>query len=154
MGAAGIAALLLSQGNKETGMSGSDKIKSIFLVNKAKENPFVSGGLRNYREYRDFGIADMTEGKVHIHMIKTTAPCPKGGSGLHYHDLEFQMVYCLKGSSTVYFEGQGEQHFEEGDCWVQPPCIKHNVLDYSEDYLLMEMTIPAEYETVQCVDED
>ena len=87
-------------------------------------------------------------------MIKTTARCPEGGSGLHYHDLEFQMVYCLKGNSTVWFEGYGEQHFEEGDCWVQPPCIKHNVLDYSKDYLLMEMTIPAEYETVQCVGEE
>ena len=64
------------------------------------------------------------------------------------------MVYCLKGYSTVWFEGYGEQHFEEGDCWGQPPCIKHNVVDYSEDYLLMEMTIPAEYETVQCVDEE
>lgn len=135
-------------------MPQSGKIKSRFLVNKSKENPFISGGLRSYREYRDFGIADITEGKVHVHLIKTTAPCPEGGSGLHYHDLEFQMVYCLEGRSTVWFEGHGEQHFEEGDCWVQPPCIKHNVLNYSDDYLLMEMTIPAEYETIQCDDGD
>ena len=84
-------------------MPQSGKIKSRFLVNKSKENPFISGGLRSYREYRDFGIADITEGKVHVHLIKTTAPCPEGGSGLHYHDLEFQMVYCLEGRSTVWF---------------------------------------------------
>ena len=61
-------------------MSGSDKIKSTFLVNKAKENPFVSGGLRNYREYRDFGIADMTEGKVHIHMIRQQLRVPRAAA--------------------------------------------------------------------------
>jgi len=29
----------------------TDKIKSEFSVNRAKENPFISGGLRVYREY-------------------------------------------------------------------------------------------------------
>jgi len=125
------------------------KIKSDFLVNRAKDNPFVSGGLRVYREYRDFGIADATDGKVHAQIIRTTKPCPEEGSGLHYHDLDFQMVFCLKGKSRVWFEGQGEQQFEAGDCWVQPPGIKHNVLYYSEDYEVMEITLPAEYETVQ-----
>ena len=59
------------------------------------------------------------------------------------------MVFCLKGRSTVWFEGQGEQHFEAGESWVQPPCFKHNVLYYSEDYEVMEITLPAVYETVQ-----
>ena len=59
------------------------------------------------------------------------------------------MVFCLKGRSTVWFEGHGEQSFETGDSWVQPPGIKHNVLYYSEDYEVMEITLPAEYETVQ-----
>ena len=27
--------------------------------------------------------------------------------------------------------------------------IRHNVLNYSDDYQVMEFTIPAEYETVQ-----
>ena len=125
------------------------KIKSDFLVNRAKDNPFVSGGLRVYREYRDFGVADATDGKVHAQIIRTTKPCPEEGSGLHYHDLDFQMVFCLKGKSKVWFEGQGEQQFEAGDCGVQPPGIKHNVLYYSEDYEVMEITLPAEYETVQ-----
>lgn len=131
-----------------TKMSDSTKIHSDFLVNRAKDNPFVSGGLRVYREYRDFGIAEATGGKVHAQIIRTTKPCPEGGSGLHYHDLDFQMVFCLKGKSKVWFEGQGEVNFEAGDCWVQPPGIKHNVLYYSEDYELMELTLPAEYETV------
>ena len=130
-------------------MSGSDRIPSKFTVNRAKENPFVSGGLRVYREYRDLGLAGATQGRVHAQIIRTTKPCPPGGSGLHYHDLEFQMVFLLKGHSTVWFEGQGEVNFEAGDCWIQPPGIRHNVLYYSDDYEVMEITLPAEYETVQ-----
>ncbi len=46
-------------------------------------------------------------------------------------------------------KGQGEVEFEEGDAWIQPPGIRHNVLDYSEDYEGLEITLPAEYETVK-----
>ena len=38
------------------------KIHSDFMVNRAKDNPFVSGGLRVYREYRDLGIGEATGG--------------------------------------------------------------------------------------------
>lgn len=130
----------------------TDSIKSKFLVNRAKENPFVSGGLRVYREYRDLGVAEATGGRVHAQIIRTTKPVPEGGSGMHYHDLEFQMVYLLKGTSRVWFEGHGEVTFEEGDCWIQPPGIKHNVMYYSDDYELLEITLPAEYETVAVTD--
>lgn len=126
-----------------------DRIESEFVVNRAKENPFVAGGLRAYREYRDLGIGKATGGRVHAHVIRTTKPCPEGGSGLHYHDVEFQMVMVLRGTSTVWFEGQGEVTFEPGDCWLQPPRIRHNVLHYSDDYEVLEITLPAEYETVQ-----
>ena len=97
----------------------------------------------------DLGIGDATGGRVHAHIIRTTKPCPEGGSGMHYHEVDFQMVMVLKGRSRVWFEGEGEVEFEEGDCWIQPPGIKHNVLYYSEDYELLELTLPEKYETVQ-----
>jgi mannose-6-phosphate isomerase-like protein (cupin superfamily) len=125
------------------------KIPSTFMVNRISENPFVDGGLRVYRAYRDLGIAEATKGAIHAQIIRTTRPCPEGGSGLHYHDLEFQMVFVLRGRSRVWFEDHGEVEFEAGDCWIQPPCIKHNVMYYSDDYELLELTMPAEYETVQ-----
>lgn len=129
-------------------MASTGKIDSPFVIHKAKDNPFKSGGLRTYREYRDFGFAEATGGKVHAHIIRTTAPAPEGGTGMHYHDLDFQMVYCLKGKSRVWFEGQGEIEIEEGDAWIQPPGIKHNVMWYTDDYELLEITLPADYPTV------
>lgn len=130
-------------------MTSTGEIKSRFAVNIAKENPFKSGGLRVYREYRDLGISAATAGRIHAQIVRTTKPCPPGGSGLHYHDLEFQMVFVLKGRSTVRFEGQGELSFEAGDSWIQPPRIRHDVLYFSDDYEVLEITMPAEYETVR-----
>lgn len=118
-------------------MSDAGKIRSEFSVNKAKEIPFTGDGLRAYRAYRDLGAAGATDGRVHAQIIRTTEPCPEGGTGKHYHELEFQMVYCLNGRSRVWFGGQGELKFEAGDCWVQPPGIHHTVLEYSDDYELL-----------------
>ncbi len=129
-------------------MPDGSRITSKFIVNRAKDNPFVSGGLRVYREYRDLEIDQATNGAVKAHIIRTTKPCPEGGSGAHYHDLEFQMVFVLAGRSRVWFEGEGEIEFEKGDCWIQPPSIRHNVLYYSDDYEVLEITLPARYDTV------
>jgi quercetin dioxygenase-like cupin family protein len=129
-------------------MGSTATIPSKFVVNKARDNPFRREGLRAYREYRDLGVAGATGGAVHAQIVRTTTPCPPGGSGMHYHDLDFQMVFCLKGRSRVWFEGQGEVEFEAGDSWIQPPRIRHNVLYYSEDYEVLEITMPAVYETV------
>ena len=37
----------------------------------------------------------------------------------------------------------------EGSCWLQPPKIKHTVLDYSHDCELLEIILPAEFDTVE-----
>jgi len=120
-----------------------------FAASFAKDAAFETEGLRAYRAYRDLGIAAATGGAVRAHVIRTTRPAPPGGSGLHYHDLDFQMVYVLKGWTRVRFEGAGEFRFEAGDCWLQPPRIRHHVLDFSDDYEVLEITLPADYETVQ-----
>jgi hypothetical protein len=37
----------------------------------------------------------------------------------------------------------------EGSCWLQPPGIKHKVLDYSDDCELLEVILPADFATVE-----
>ena len=66
----------------------------------------------------------------------------------HYHDVEFQMVYVLKGWFKSEFEGEGAHTFQAGSCWIQPPRIKHTVLGYSDDCELLEIVLPADFETV------
>ena len=68
--------------------------------------------------------------------------------GYHSHKLDFQMVYMLKGSSRMYFEDVGEIEVKAGDAWFQPPGVRHEVLDYSDDFEVLEITIPADFATV------
>ena len=58
------------------------------------------------------------------------------------------MIYVLKGWYKTEFEGEGIHTFEAGSCWIQPPCIKHTVLGYSDDCELLEIVLPADFETV------
>ncbi len=104
-------------------------------------------GLRPYFVYRDLGVREATAGKVLAHVIRANEPCA-GPMGYHSHKLDFQMVYMLKGSSHMYFEDGGEIEVKAGDAWFQPPGVKHEVLDYSDDFEVLEITIPADFATV------
>jgi quercetin dioxygenase-like cupin family protein len=120
-----------------------------FTFSHHREQDFEQG-LRTYAKYRDLGIAPATGGMVQAHVIRMLPPFrPKEVSKPHYHDVEFQMIYVLKGWMTTEFEGQGTHTFKAGSCWIQPPKIKHTVLGYSDDCELLEIILPADFETVE-----
>jgi quercetin dioxygenase-like cupin family protein len=62
------------------------------------------------------------------------------------------MVYVLKGWTRAEFDGHGEHLMKAGSCWIQPAGIKHTVLEYSDDLEVLEIILPARYDTVE-VDE-
>jgi hypothetical protein len=124
--------------------------KQSFVVSHFNEKDFKGGGLRDYIEYRDLGINKGTNGMVLAHVLRFTKPCdPKVVSKQHHHDVEFQMVYVLKGWIKSEFEGQGAHVMKAGDAWTQPPRIQHKVLDYSDDCELLEIVMPADFKTVE-----
>ncbi|MGA7387789.1 MAG: cupin domain-containing protein [Pseudolabrys sp.] len=119
-----------------------------FTFSHHREEDF-NQGLRTYAKYRDLGIAPATGGMVQAHVIRFIPPFrPEEVSTPHYHDVDFQMVYVLKGWIKSEFEGQGAHTFYAGSCWIQPPKIKHTVLGYSDDCELLEIVLPADFETV------
>jgi quercetin dioxygenase-like cupin family protein len=120
-----------------------------FRVSHHNEDDF-DGGLRRYAKYRDLGMAKATGGMVQAHVIRFVGPCnPDEVSKLHYHDVEFQMVYVLKGWIKTELEGQGTHVMRPGSAWLQPPRIKHKVLDYSDDAEVLEIILPANFDTVE-----
>ncbi|MEH2502451.1 MULTISPECIES: cupin domain-containing protein [unclassified Bradyrhizobium] len=124
--------------------------KQRIAISHHREEDFKADGLRTYAKYRDLGIADATHGLAQAHVIRLVGPCnPAEVSKLHYHDVEFQMVYVLKGWVKTYMEGQGETLMKEGSAWTQPPRIKHLIMDYSDDVELLEVILPAEFKTVE-----
>ena len=122
--------------------------KHKFTVSHHRETDF-DFGLRPYSAYRDLGLAPATGGMVQAHVIRMTKPFSAEEVAIpHYHDVEFQMIYVLKGWFRSEFEGQGAHTFEAGSCWIQPPKIKHTVRGYSDDCELLEIVLPAEFDTV------
>ena len=98
----------------------------------------------------DLGINKATNGMVRAHVIRLVPPCrPEEVSKRHFHDVDFQMVYVLKGWMKTEFAGQGAMVMEAGSCWIQPPRIEHLVLDYSDDCEVLEIILPADFETVE-----
>lgn len=111
-----------------------------------KDGDFKSGGLRNFFEYRDLGIADVSDGQFGAHVIRAR-PGHAGGGEKHRHDLGFQMVYVLNGWVRFWYEGTGEVLLQPHSCVYQPPGIPHREVEHSEDLQLLEITAPARFGT-------
>jgi len=93
-------------------------------------------------------VADATSGLAHAHVIRMIAPFRSELGVRHHHNLQFQMVYCLRGWFETEFEGVGRQRLVAGSSWVQPPGIQHTVVGWSDDCELLEIILPAEHQTV------
>ncbi len=118
-----------------------------FSVSHTESSAFVDDGLRPFFQYRDLGIRDATNGAIVAHVIRA-----KPGVELlperHHHEVQFQMVYVLKGWVKFNYDGVGEVTFRAGSCVHQPPGIRHTELAHSDDLELIEIVMPADFKTV------
>ncbi|HEY2866026.1 MAG TPA: hypothetical protein VGJ02_02945 [Pyrinomonadaceae bacterium] len=96
--------------------------------------------------YRDL-IPDRVGGAMiasHIRLIDG-GPVP---DYVHYHKIEFQMIHCVKGRIKVVYEDQGAPFWlKPGDWVIQPPEIRHRVLECEAGSEVIEISMPAEHET-------
>ena len=115
------------------------------FVSYAKDAQWTTG-LRPYFKYRDLGAKDATGGETLVHVLRANQAC-EGPMGYHSHTVNFQMMIVLNGWARVYLEDIGEIRVEAGDGWYQPPGIKHELLEYSDDFENIEITQPAEFPT-------
>jgi hypothetical protein len=120
-----------------------------FAVSHLNEADFAADGLRSYALYRDLGIAAASGGLCQAHVIRLLSPCTDEVRKRHSHEPELQLIYVLKGWIKNEFDGEGVQMMSAGSCWLQPPGIKHTVLDYSADVELLEIIVPADFKTVE-----
>ena len=116
-----------------------------FVVSHAEGARFERG-LRSFFEYRDLGIKQATGGEVDAHVIRAAAGT-EFSSQPHRHKTRFQLVYVLKGWIEFEYEGQGRVRLETGSCVHQPPEIRHREVGHSEDIEMLEIVLPANFET-------
>ena len=115
-------------------------------ITKANDSSFESG-LRGFFEYKNLGIEEATSGDFGANVIKAVDGKHANGEW-HYHKLTFQMVYILKGSVEFEYKGEGTFILEKGDVVYQPSEIHHREIKHSDDLELIEITSPAEFETI------
>jgi mannose-6-phosphate isomerase-like protein (cupin superfamily) len=120
-----------------------------FAASHLNEADFKPDGLRSYALYRDLGMADASGGLCQAHVIRLLSPCTDEVRKRHMHEPELQLIYVLKGWVKNEFEGEGIQMMSAGSCWLQPPGIRHTVLDYSPDVELLEIIVPADFKTTE-----
>jgi mannose-6-phosphate isomerase-like protein (cupin superfamily) len=123
-----------------------------FVVSHARGATFERG-LRSFFEYRDLGVKDATAGHVDAHVIRAAAGTDFS-SQPHLHRTTFQLVYVLKGWIEFEYEGQGRVRLEAGSCVHQPPQIRHREVGHSEDIEMLEIVLPANFETEEVASVD
>ena len=93
---------------------------------------------------RETGIGAATGGVASVRVVRPT----KGLSGewtTHTADILFAFV--RSGSMLLRVEGQPDHALAEGDAFVIPPGLKTRFDDCSEDFQLLEVALPADFET-------
>jgi quercetin dioxygenase-like cupin family protein len=126
----------------------SDEHAAQPMINRDVAAAYLRGdGPRSYFLYRDLGVAAATDRRIHIHVLKATAPSQPGGTGRHQHTM-CQLFYVFSGWADIEVEGQKTVRMHGGDAMCISAGTKHNVPAFSSDYAIIELCIPADYDTV------
>lgn len=109
----------------------------------------VGDGPRRFLAYRDAAATNATGRRVNVNVVRNSK-AGDNSTGWHYHSLACQFIFVLKGWSRVEVEGRGEFTVRAGDSMTIPRGLKHDVTGFSEDFTVLELNIPADYDTVAC----
>lgn len=116
----------------------------LLIQRQSEREAWIEG--RAGMQYRD-----LIPGRLGGRFIASQIRIPQGGEVpdyVHYHRVRFQMIYCRKGWVRVVYEDQGPPFvLHAGDCVLQPPEIRHRVLEASAGLEVIEIASPAVHET-------
>ena len=94
---------------------------------------------------------DLIPGRLGGRYIASHIAIPDGGpveDWVHYHRIALQMIVVRRGWVRVLYQDQGESFvMNEGDMVLQPPEIRHRVLESSPGLEVVEISAPALHET-------
>jgi len=117
-----------------------------FVLTRATEGPEPGAG-RAGMIYRDLIPCRLGGAVVASHIT-----IPDGGpvaDWVHFHKVGFQMIFCRRGWVRLVYEDQGAPFIlAAGDCVLQPPRIRHRVLESSPGLEVVELGCPALHETL------
>ncbi|MGV6812652.1 MAG: cupin domain-containing protein [Brevirhabdus sp.] len=116
-----------------------------FVVRRlADQAPWVIG--RAGMHYRDLVPTRLGGAMIASHIrIPDGGPVP---DMVHFHKVGFQLIFCYRGWVDVLYEDQGGlRRLNAGDCFIQPPEIRHRVMEASDGVEVIEIGVPADHVT-------
>ncbi len=115
-----------------------------FVVRRlADQAPWIIG--RAGMEYRDLVPSRLGGAMIASHI---RVPDGKVPDMVHFHKVGFQLIFCIKGWVDVLYEDQGGlRRIHAGDCFIQPPQIRHRVVESGDGIEVIEIGVPAEHIT-------
>lgn len=115
-----------------------------FVVRRlADQAPWVIG--RAGMAYRDLVPTRLGGAIIASHIRVPDGRVP---DMVHFHKVGFQLIFCVRGWVDVLYEDQGGiRRLTAGDCFIQPPQIRHRVMEAGGDIEVIEIGVPAEHVT-------
>ena len=115
-----------------------------FVVRRlADQAPWVIG--RAGMEYRDLVPSRLGGAMIASHIRVPDGPVP---DMVHFHRVGFQLIFCISGWVDVLYEDQGGmRRIAAGDCFIQPPRIRHRVMVAGDGIEVIEIGVPASHVT-------
>ena len=114
-----------------------------FLVTRAGASPAQGRAGMLYR--------DLIPSRLGGRYIASHITIPNGGpvsDWVHYHRIALQLIYVRRGWVRVVYQDGGEPFvMKEGDLVIQPPQIRHRVLESSAGLEVVEVSAPAIHAT-------
>jgi quercetin dioxygenase-like cupin family protein len=120
------------------------------IVNRDAPDKYVSDGgplSRTFFSYRDLGVTEATEGRIMLEVLRAVEPADR--TGWHTHSMG-QIALILSGKAMI----QVEEHppvalVANSTCYIGNR-MRHDVYDVDDDYALLEVYMPADWDTIPC----
>ena len=114
-----------------------------------KSDPNYIKGRRDFFEYIDLGVIDVSNGALRVQVTKASEGMSEP-TGWHFHTCEGQFVYMVKGWVELQLAPDDIIRLDEGDSVYIPGGLPHNEIRTSDDFELLELSLPAEMGTEPC----
>jgi len=119
-----------------------------YALSRASDDNYVPGR-RSFLQYRELGVTAATGGKIRCQITEAKEGLSEP-TGWHVHRCDAQFVYMLKGWVDLEFAGGETVRVEAGDSLLIPGDTPHNETATSEEFELLEVSIPADMGTEAC----
>ncbi len=119
-----------------------------YILKNTPESYVIGAGPRSFFGYRDLGANEVTDGRIHLHMVRATSQeAPSNGTGWHIHSMS-QWYIVTGGVGNIDVAAHGRHRLVRGDFMTISAQMPHNEFEFSPDYEVIQLCTPARYETV------